>query len=106
MINWKPLTPPLSLPVTLDYEISLVILSKVKEARREGLTKRAQTIGCEILDIHEDQFALSKEFGWLAQLLWGQLLALELSKALKINPDTSRRDQLLYNEARKRWNYN
>ena len=61
----------------------------------------AKTIGCEILDIHEDLFSLPKEFGWLGQLLWGQQLALEISKTLKINPDTTRTDQHVYNEARK-----
>ena len=36
--------------VTLDYKTSLVILSTVKESRREALINYAQTIGCEILD--------------------------------------------------------
>jgi glucosamine--fructose-6-phosphate aminotransferase (isomerizing) len=87
--------------VTLDHETSLVILSTFKESRREALTNYAHTIGCQILDMYQDQFNLPKEFGWLAQLLWGQQLALELSKTLKTNPDTSRTDQHPYNEARK-----
>jgi hypothetical protein len=33
------------------------------------------------------------EFRWLAQLLWGQQLALELSKALKTNPDTMKQEK-------------
>lgn len=87
--------------VTLDYETSLIIFSPVKEARREALINYAQTIGCAVLDMHQELFGLPEEFSWLAQLLWGQQLALELSRALKTNPDTARTDQPSYNEARK-----
>jgi fructoselysine-6-P-deglycase FrlB-like protein len=87
--------------VTLDNESSLVIFSSIREPRREALINYAKTIGCEILDIHEDLFGLPKEFGWLGQLLWGQQLALEISKTLKTNPDTTRTDQHVYNEAKK-----
>jgi fructoselysine-6-P-deglycase FrlB-like protein len=62
--------------VTLEYKSSLIIFSSLAEPRREALTNYAKTIGCEVLDIHEDLFGLPKEFGWLGQLLWGQLLAL------------------------------
>jgi glutamine---fructose-6-phosphate transaminase (isomerizing) len=86
--------------VTLDKETSLVIFSSVKEPRREALINYARFIDCEVLDINEDVFDLPKEFSWLAQLLWGQELALELSKELKTNPDTSRGDQHIYKEAR------
>jgi hypothetical protein len=48
----------------------------------------------------ETFFSIPQEFGWLAQLLWGQQLALELSKELKTNPDTVREDQHIYKEAR------
>jgi glucosamine--fructose-6-phosphate aminotransferase (isomerizing) len=87
--------------VTLDDRTSLVIFSSVQEPRREGLINYAQTIGCDIMDIHEDMFDLPNEFSWLAQLIWGQQLALELSKELKTNPDTARGDQHLYKEAKK-----
>jgi glutamine---fructose-6-phosphate transaminase (isomerizing) len=87
--------------VTLDNKTSLIILSSMQEPRREALINYAQAIGCELLDVPQDQFGLPKEFGWLAQLLWGQQLALELSKTLKTNPDTVRGDQPLYNEARR-----
>lgn len=59
------------------------------------------SIDCEILDTNEEIFGLPKEFGWLAQLVWVQQLALELSKKLKTNPDTARSDQHIYQEARK-----
>jgi hypothetical protein len=36
----------------------------------------------------------------IAQLLWGQQLALELSKKLNTNPDTVRGDQSLYSDAK------
>ena len=87
--------------VTLDNKTSLIIFSSMQEPRRKALINYAQAIGCELLDVPKDQFGLPKEFGWLAQLLWGQQLALELSKALKTNPDTVRADQPLYNEARR-----
>jgi len=87
--------------VTLDNKTSLIIFSSVQEPRREALINYAKTIGCEILDIHENLFDLQMEFRWLAQLLWGQQLALELSRVLKTNPDTTRTDQHLYYEAKK-----
>jgi glutamine---fructose-6-phosphate transaminase (isomerizing) len=87
--------------VTLDEKSSLIIFSFMTEPRREVLINYAKTIGCEVLDIHEELFDIPKEFGWLAQLLWGQLLALEISKTLKINPDTTRSDQYPYDEAKK-----
>jgi glutamine---fructose-6-phosphate transaminase (isomerizing) len=87
--------------VTLDNKTSLIIFSSLKEPRREALINYAKTIGCEILDIHEDLFSLPKEFGWLGQLVWGQQLAYEISKTLKTNPDTVRTDQNIYNEAKK-----
>ena len=87
--------------VTLDGKSSLIILSSKREPRRESLINYAKTIGCEVLDIHEDLFDLPIEFRWLAQLLWGQQLALEASRALKTNPDSARADQHLYNEAKK-----
>ena len=78
--------------VTLDNKTSLIIFSSVQEPRREALINYAQTIGSEVLDIHDNLFDLQKEFGWLAQLLWGQQLAFELSRVLKTNPDTTRTD--------------
>lgn len=87
--------------VTLDVDTSLVIFSSLHESRRETLIDYARIIDCEILDTNEEIFGLPKEFGWLAQLVWGQQLALELSKKLKTNPDTARSDQHIYQEARK-----
>jgi glucosamine--fructose-6-phosphate aminotransferase (isomerizing) len=86
--------------VTLDEKSSLLIFSLLTEPRREVLIKYATTVGCEVLDIHEELFGIPKQYGWLGQLLWGQLLALGLSRALGINPDTTRADQHEYNEAR------
>jgi len=66
------------------------------------LVKYAETIGTEVIDINENTFnGVSNEFTWLAQLLYGQQLALELSKRLGTNPDTVRSDQPTYMEARK-----
>jgi glucosamine--fructose-6-phosphate aminotransferase (isomerizing) len=87
--------------VTLDDKSSLIIFSSMTDPRRETLIHYAKTVGCQVLDIHEDLFGLPKEFSWLGQLLWGQLLAFEISRTLKINPDTARADQHVYNEARK-----
>jgi fructoselysine-6-P-deglycase FrlB-like protein len=86
--------------VTLDVNTSLVIFSSVEEPRREALINYAKIIGCEVLDVNEEVFDHPREFGWLAQLVWGQQLALELSKELKTNPDTARSHQHLYKEAR------
>ena len=79
--------------VTLDNKTSLIIFSSVQEPRREALISYAKTIGFDILDTHDNQFDIQKEFSWFAQLLWGQQLALELSRVLKTNPDTTRADQ-------------
>jgi len=67
----------------------------------EGI-KYAETIGTDVIGkkINEDTFdGISKEFTWLVQLLYGQQLALELSKRLGTNPDTIRSDQYPYKHA-------
>jgi glucosamine--fructose-6-phosphate aminotransferase (isomerizing) len=87
--------------VTLDKETSLITFSSLSESRREVLINYAKTVGSEVLSIDEETFfGAPQEFGWLAQLLWGQQLALELCKELKTNPDTVRGDQHIYKEAR------
>ena len=59
------------------------------------------TIGTEVIEINEDTFdGISREFTWLAQLIYGQQLALELSKILGTNPDTVRSDQYPYKHAK------
>ena len=71
------------------------------EPRKDSLIKYAQTIGTEVIEINENTFnGVSKEFTWLAQLLYGQHLALELSKRLGTNHDTVRSDQFAYKEAK------
>jgi fructoselysine-6-P-deglycase FrlB-like protein len=88
--------------VTLDKQSSLVALTSITEPRKDSLIKFAETIGTEVIEINENTFSsISKEFTWLAQLLYGQQLALELSKRLGTNPDTVRSDQSIYMEARK-----
>ena len=59
------------------------------------------TIGTEVIEINENTFdGISREFTWLVQLLYGQQLALELSKRLGTNPDTVRSDQYPYKHAK------
>ena len=58
--------------------------------------KYARIIGSEVIDVHEDLFQVPEEFSWLCQLIWGQTLALELSKKLGTNPDSVRTDQYPY----------
>jgi fructoselysine-6-P-deglycase FrlB-like protein len=87
--------------VTLDKSSSLLIFSSLPEPRRTTLIDYAKIVGSEVISIEEDRFMnIPKEFRWLAQLLWGQLLASELSKELKTNPDTVRADQHIYKEAK------
>ena len=87
--------------VTLDKQSSLVAFTSMTEPRKDSLIKYAETIGAEVVEINEKTFnGVSKEFTWLAQLLYGQQLALELSKRLGTNPDTIRPDQSPYKEAR------
>ena len=87
--------------ITLDKQSSLVAFTCITESRKDSLIKYAQAIGTEVIEINENTFnGLSKEFTWLAQLLYGQHLALELSKRLGTNPDTIRSDQSPYKEAR------
>ena len=87
--------------VTLDESSSLLIFSSLLEPRRDTLINYAKIIGAEVISIDEERFiGVPKEFRWLAQLLWGQQLALELSKELKTNPDTVRADQRIYKEAK------
>jgi fructoselysine-6-P-deglycase FrlB-like protein len=87
--------------VTIDRQSSLVTFTSVTEPRKDSLIKYAETIGTEVIEINEDTFdGISREFTWLAQLLYGQQLALELSKRLGTNPDTVRSDQYPYKHAR------
>jgi hypothetical protein len=55
----------------------------------------------EINDEWQQSFTPSSEFSWLAQLVGGQQLALELAKKVGTNPDTVRKDQIVYAEAGK-----
>lgn len=87
--------------VTLDKSSSLLIFSSLLEPRRKTLIDYAKIVGSEVISIDEEKFMnVPKEFRWLAQLLWGQLLALRLSKVFKTNPDTVRTDQHVYKEAK------
>src|SRR5437879_11752154 len=86
---------------TIDRQSSLVAFTSVSEPRKDSLLKYAETIGTEVIEINENTFnGISKEFTWLVQLLYGQQLALELSKRLVTNPDTVRSDQYPYKHAR------
>jgi glucosamine 6-phosphate synthetase-like amidotransferase/phosphosugar isomerase protein len=88
--------------VTLDRLSNLIIFSSLSESRIDTLINYAKTVGSEVISIDEETFfGVPQEFCWLAQLLWGQELALELSKELKTNPDTVRADQSPYSEGRK-----
>ncbi|MPZ07711.1 MAG: hypothetical protein GEU26_15075 [Nitrososphaeraceae archaeon] len=64
------------------------------------MIKYAKTVGSEVIDIHDGLSPVPTEFAWLCQLVWGQTLALELSKKLKINPDSVRGDEFPYDKAR------
>ncbi|MDQ6667742.1 MAG: SIS domain-containing protein [Thermoproteota archaeon] len=87
--------------VTLDKQSSLVAFTSITEPRKDSLIKYAETIETEVIEINENTFhGVPKEFSWLAQLLYGQQLALELSKKLGTDPDTVRADQSPYKEAR------
>jgi fructoselysine-6-P-deglycase FrlB-like protein len=87
--------------VTIDRQSSLVAFTSVTETRKNSLIKYAETIGTEVIEINEDTFdGIFREYTWLAQLLYGQQLALELSKRLGTNPDTVRSDQYPYKHAR------
>jgi fructoselysine-6-P-deglycase FrlB-like protein len=87
--------------VTLDKSSSLLIFSSISEPRRETLVDYAKIVGSEVISIDEERFIdIPKEFRWLSQLLWGQLLASELSKELSTNPDTVRVDQHIYKDAK------
>jgi fructoselysine-6-P-deglycase FrlB-like protein len=90
--------------VTLDKESSVVAFTSTSQDRQGTLIKYANAVGAEVFEINDDQesFAsMPKEFNWLAQLVWGQQLALELSKQLGTNPDTVRKDQDVYANAGK-----
>ena len=87
--------------VTIDRQSTLVAFTSVTEPRKDSLIKYAETVGTEVIEINENTFnVISKEFTWLAQLLYGQQLALELSKRLGTNPDTVRSDQYPYKHAK------
>ena len=67
--------------VTLDKLSSLLAFTSVTEPRKESLLNYAKVIGSEVIEINEDTSGFNdipKEFVWLAQLLYGQYMALEL----------------------------
>ena len=76
-------------------------MSNEKIIMNKTIMYLCHTIGTEVIEINEDTFdGISREFTWLAQLIYGQQLALELSKILGTNPDTVRSDQYPYKHAR------
>lgn len=89
--------------VTIDKQTSILVFTSVIQPRRESLLTYAKVIGTEVIEINEDTSCFNripKEFVWLAQLLYGQYLALELSRQLGTNPDSVRADQTPYRKAR------
>lgn len=91
--------------VTLDKETSIIAFTSTSQDRQDSLMKYANAVGAELIEINDEwqqSFTPpSMEFSWLAQLVWGQQLALELAKKLGTNPDTVRKDQSVYAEAGK-----
>jgi fructoselysine-6-P-deglycase FrlB-like protein len=90
--------------VTLDSESSIIAFTSTTQDRQDSIIKYASTVGAELIEINDEQQSFtsaSKEFSWLAQLVWGQQLALELAKKLGTNPDTVSKDQSVYANARK-----
>jgi fructoselysine-6-P-deglycase FrlB-like protein len=88
--------------VTLDKESSLTAFTPTSQDRQDSLIKYANAIGAELFEINDNKqslVSLPNEFNWLAQLVWGQQLALELAKKLGTNPDTVRKDQSIYAKA-------
>lgn len=87
--------------VALDKESSIVAFTSESQNRHDMLIKYANAIGTELIEVNDQVsfISLPKEFNWLAQLIWGQQLALELAKQLGTNPDTVRGDQSIYAKA-------
>jgi fructoselysine-6-P-deglycase FrlB-like protein len=89
--------------VTIDKQTSILAFTSITELRKESLLNYAEAIGSEVIEINEDTsgfYDIPQEFVWLAQLLYGQYMALELSRRLGTNPDNVRADQSPYNKAR------
>jgi hypothetical protein len=87
----------------LNKQSSILAFISITEPRKDSLIKYTEAIGSEVIDINENTLGFNgipKEFAWLVQLLYGQHLALELSKRLGTNPDTVRADESPYNKAR------
>lgn len=91
--------------VTLDKESSIIAFTSKSQDRQDILSKYANAVGAEWIEINDKEellfTSLSDEFNWLAQLVWGQYLALELAKSYGTNPDKVRTDQQIYAEASK-----
>lgn len=88
--------------LTIDKQTSVLVFSTKSEPRYDVLIRYVKTIGSEIIVIDEGYFFhknIPKELSWLSQLIYGQQLALELSKVCKTNPDSNRQDQSPYLEA-------
>lgn len=70
--------------VTLDKESTIIAFTSKSQNRQDTLIKYANNIGADSIEINDEMQqqsfpSLSYEFNWLAQLVWGQYLALELA---------------------------
>lgn len=89
--------------ITIDKQTSILAFTSATQPRKESLLEYAEAIGSEVIEINEYTLGFNdipREFVWLAQLLYGQYLALELSRKLGTDPDTVRAHQSPYKEAR------
>lgn len=61
--------------ITLDKETSIIAFTSTSQDRQDSLVKYANAVGAELIEINDkwqQSFApSSKEFSWLAQLVWG-----------------------------------
>jgi glucosamine 6-phosphate synthetase-like amidotransferase/phosphosugar isomerase protein len=93
--------------VTLNNESSLIAFTSKSQNRQNTLMKYANAVGAELIEVNDEMqqqqslISSSYEFNWLAQLVWGQQLALELAKKLGTNPDTVRKNENIYADASK-----
>jgi len=87
--------------IAQDKNTSIILFASKDEPRTGAAIKFAEAIGADLIVINQEDLTDVKEFGWMSQLLWGEGLSLRICQHLKINPDTCRNDDPLYENAKK-----
>jgi len=87
--------------ISQDKTSSVILLASKEEPRTKSAIKFVEAVGADLIVIEQEDLTSVQEFGWMSLLLWGQGMSLKICQHLKVNPDTCRNDDPLYDAAKK-----